>query len=206
MTEIGRNDPCPCGSGKKYKRCCGSAEKRSDMRHKVGDIVEFRSWESMEKEFGTLNGNINTMPYEFCGEMEQHLKGRNRRATIDFDGGDFYLVVLDGETEIWKSTQWPFKITDSMLTSGQEGKNMIAPADKPEDGKEIKTLSANGIMRVLWMLVKEQGGKMNFPLSAIEGISRQAMLTIRYDKKSESFDIIAEEAPLVKTFNRKIII
>ncbi len=21
---IGRNDPCPCGSGKKYKRCCGS--------------------------------------------------------------------------------------------------------------------------------------------------------------------------------------
>jgi len=24
-TKIGRNDPCPCGSGKKYKRCCGGA-------------------------------------------------------------------------------------------------------------------------------------------------------------------------------------
>ncbi len=23
-TKVGRNDPCPCGSGKKYKRCCGS--------------------------------------------------------------------------------------------------------------------------------------------------------------------------------------
>ncbi|MEW6744672.1 MAG: SEC-C metal-binding domain-containing protein [Planctomycetota bacterium] len=23
--KIGRNDPCPCGSGKKYKKCCGSA-------------------------------------------------------------------------------------------------------------------------------------------------------------------------------------
>lgn len=22
-TEAGRNEPCPCGSGKKYKRCCG---------------------------------------------------------------------------------------------------------------------------------------------------------------------------------------
>ena len=22
--KIGRNEPCPCGSGKKYKRCCGS--------------------------------------------------------------------------------------------------------------------------------------------------------------------------------------
>ena len=21
---VGRNDPCPCGSGKKYKKCCGS--------------------------------------------------------------------------------------------------------------------------------------------------------------------------------------
>jgi preprotein translocase subunit SecA len=23
--KIGRNDPCPCGSGKKYKKCCGRA-------------------------------------------------------------------------------------------------------------------------------------------------------------------------------------
>ena len=22
--QIGRNDPCPCGSGKKYKKCCGA--------------------------------------------------------------------------------------------------------------------------------------------------------------------------------------
>jgi uncharacterized protein YecA (UPF0149 family) len=22
-TKVGRNDPCPCGSGNKYKRCCG---------------------------------------------------------------------------------------------------------------------------------------------------------------------------------------
>ena len=21
--KVGRNDPCPCGSGRKYKRCCG---------------------------------------------------------------------------------------------------------------------------------------------------------------------------------------
>ncbi|MGM0381724.1 MAG: SEC-C metal-binding domain-containing protein, partial [bacterium] len=21
--DVGRNDPCPCGSGKKYKYCCG---------------------------------------------------------------------------------------------------------------------------------------------------------------------------------------
>jgi len=23
-TKVGRNEPCPCGSGKKYKKCCGN--------------------------------------------------------------------------------------------------------------------------------------------------------------------------------------
>lgn len=27
-TVIGRNDPCPCGSGKKYKKCCGKQADR----------------------------------------------------------------------------------------------------------------------------------------------------------------------------------
>jgi hypothetical protein len=26
-TDIGRNDPCPCGSGTKYKRCCLGTEE-----------------------------------------------------------------------------------------------------------------------------------------------------------------------------------
>ncbi len=28
MEKIGRNDPCPCGSGKKYKRCCGAGDAK----------------------------------------------------------------------------------------------------------------------------------------------------------------------------------
>jgi len=24
-SKIGRNEPCPCGSGKKFKKCCGKA-------------------------------------------------------------------------------------------------------------------------------------------------------------------------------------
>lgn len=24
-SDVGRNDPCPCGSGRKYKKCCGAA-------------------------------------------------------------------------------------------------------------------------------------------------------------------------------------
>ena len=24
LSKVGRNDPCPCGSGKKFKKCCGA--------------------------------------------------------------------------------------------------------------------------------------------------------------------------------------
>lgn len=27
--KIGPNDPCPCGSGKKYKNCCGDVRKQN---------------------------------------------------------------------------------------------------------------------------------------------------------------------------------
>ena len=28
LHKIGRNEPCPCGSGKKFKKCCYSGETR----------------------------------------------------------------------------------------------------------------------------------------------------------------------------------
>jgi hypothetical protein len=35
LPKVGRNQPCPCGSGKKYKRCCG-ASKREPMSVRFG--------------------------------------------------------------------------------------------------------------------------------------------------------------------------
>ena len=35
----GRNDPCPCGSGKKYKKCCGRNE--SSIQDQVYERLSF---------------------------------------------------------------------------------------------------------------------------------------------------------------------
>lgn len=35
MDKVGRNDPCPCGSGKKYKKCCGAQNKRKSINASV---------------------------------------------------------------------------------------------------------------------------------------------------------------------------
>lgn len=30
---VSRNDPCPCGSGKKYKKCCMGADEEKRRQH-----------------------------------------------------------------------------------------------------------------------------------------------------------------------------
>ena len=32
MLKVGRNDACPCGSGRKYKKCCESKEQQRGSR------------------------------------------------------------------------------------------------------------------------------------------------------------------------------
>jgi SEC-C motif len=39
MTKVGRNQPCPCGSGKKYKRCCGSVTDAPRLRPALPEII-----------------------------------------------------------------------------------------------------------------------------------------------------------------------
>lgn len=42
MKKSSRNDPCPCGSGKKYKQCCWKAEEaRSDRSEAVPKAIEW---------------------------------------------------------------------------------------------------------------------------------------------------------------------
>jgi hypothetical protein len=35
LSKIGRNDPCPCGSGKKYKKCCYKADQLSSSKDEI---------------------------------------------------------------------------------------------------------------------------------------------------------------------------
>jgi hypothetical protein len=56
--DIGRNDPCPCGSGKKYKRCCGALavtdplEQAGRAMRAVQDTVEPKVLRFIRQEIG----------------------------------------------------------------------------------------------------------------------------------------------------------
>lgn len=55
MTEkIGRNDPCPCGSGKKYKQCCMKKQLPLGKRKFKASIISSgrKAPDLMERTFG----------------------------------------------------------------------------------------------------------------------------------------------------------
>ncbi|ETA80156.1 YecA family protein [Youngiibacter fragilis] len=39
--KVGRNDPCPCGSGKKYKKCCGIIDEKKSSQLSADECREF---------------------------------------------------------------------------------------------------------------------------------------------------------------------
>lgn len=58
MSKIGRNDPCPCGSGKKYKNCCGIT---GDL--KIG--IREPNYFEINREIA-YRGKIGQRRREFC--------------------------------------------------------------------------------------------------------------------------------------------
>lgn len=38
--KVGRNDPCPCGSGKKYKNCCSIKSKPASKRGFKASVIK----------------------------------------------------------------------------------------------------------------------------------------------------------------------
>ena len=40
MAKPGRNDPCPCGSGKKYKKCCLTNDEAAENEQLVAEHAE----------------------------------------------------------------------------------------------------------------------------------------------------------------------
>lgn len=80
MPEIGRNDPCTCGSGKKYKKCCeekNEAKKRAelDKQWAVSAKEMEKAKEAEEKDGATPSDkptHLSKRPEPFKGASQKH--------------------------------------------------------------------------------------------------------------------------------------
>ncbi|PWU25639.1 MAG: hypothetical protein C5B48_00325 [Candidatus Rokuibacteriota bacterium] len=63
LSEVGRNDPCPCGSGRKYKKCCLAKEAAppgsftsAERKSALDRLFRFAQRRELEPPSGTANG------------------------------------------------------------------------------------------------------------------------------------------------------
>lgn len=108
MTKLGRNDPCPCGSGRKYKQCCLTQDRAAlELRERLVAFVSRPDWQ----------GEVSSALELFWGPAgPTSLEEAEERGLIHFI--DWFMHdyrLRDGRTliEIFAQEQGP------TLTTGQ---------------------------------------------------------------------------------------
>ena len=121
--KIGRNDPCPCGSGRKYKRCHGALESVQA----AGNQGNSDDWTAVE------HATIEAERYPVHSQLSQRVERGEAAVEIEIyeDGkGGWLLEVVD---EFGNSTVWddPF------------------PADSAALAEALNAIDAEGIVSLV---------------------------------------------------------
>ena len=92
MGNIGRNDTCPCGSGKKYKKCCLNDPQKS-AQTESGDIDELTTFVKLSNSINDLleKGNFKkarAVCRQLLNEYPEQIEGISRFAQVYEAMGD----------------------------------------------------------------------------------------------------------------------
>lgn len=72
MEKTGRNDPCPCGSGKKYKKCCLPLEREIGSLSNVKDLLNYASLWIFSKKW--INDEFQEIKKAYSFPLDNKLK------------------------------------------------------------------------------------------------------------------------------------
>lgn len=92
-SKIGRNDPCPCGSGKKYKKCCWSAAQGEAARG-VGAEQHVHEVEA-ERQVESTVGALLRERFRLSREKARLVQTLEEQVRDQIEGGDW-----DGAEEV----------------------------------------------------------------------------------------------------------
>jgi len=93
MKKPGRNEPCPCGSGKKYKKCCLHTPKPNSggtfiytdldkLSNKVPELIQQGKYDEAEKVCRKL-----------CKQYPEQIDGLHRTAELFEAKGDYDKAI-----------------------------------------------------------------------------------------------------------------
>jgi hypothetical protein len=96
MAKLGRNDPCPCGSGKKYKQCCLNSEESRNTNAHSEAIAKAVDW-LLKKHKAAVHDAIDSV---FFGALDDNdhdfLQGLGDEVIENIMGNAFEWLLADG--------------------------------------------------------------------------------------------------------------
>jgi Tfp pilus assembly protein PilF len=131
MVKIGRNAPCPCGSGKKYKKCClsGQQEQKPSSVKKQQFIPIFTELDQLSNSVVDLIEQKNldeaeAVSRKLLAEYPDQIDGLNRLAMVYEARGEktkaaehyrkAYRFAMSNEGFDQKSADWFLSETKRM--------------------------------------------------------------------------------------------
>jgi tetratricopeptide (TPR) repeat protein len=101
MPKIGRNDPCPCGSGRKYKRCClptheaAAAERAAATQAAARPAPPVVAWEEDDDLDEVSNRVVDLVHAGQLDEAEQAARDLLARYPDVHDGFERLAMVYE---------------------------------------------------------------------------------------------------------------
>lgn len=125
MSKISRNAPCPCGSGKKYKKCCllreesEALEQRKILEQNPGKaLVEVDDLDDLS------NSVLDLIDDRKFDEAESVCKELKKRYPDQVDGIERMAMVYEARGENQKAAEYFLKAAEFMRSNpgfDQEG-------------------------------------------------------------------------------------
>jgi hypothetical protein len=148
MGKPGRNDPCPCGSGKKYKNCCLEKDEASRRleRHASNAALNAEvqsSYDAFEdlmdrgersdKVAGAIWELIQTGHFDLAEQATHKYIAHFTESPIGFD---LMAHLCEARGELLPAAQWLRKVIDFMRSHPE----MFSPKDEVPFEKRITQL------------------------------------------------------------------
>ncbi len=118
--EINRNEPCPCGSGKKYKKCC--LQKQNVVQ--LNEVKEERFFQQKHRLVNMLDVFIQQkLIYNEVTEIENHFNQRSERKIekqYRRPYVSFYIYFFHKFKNGLRGVEWFYQENHSKLTAAEK--------------------------------------------------------------------------------------
>ncbi len=118
MTKISRNDPCPCGSGKKYKKCClPIKETEAIEQRKISEQNIKNAYMAIDALDELSNSVLDLIKAKEFDKAESVCNELRRKYPAQIDGIERMAMVYEARGDIEKASEYYLKSAEFMRSN-----------------------------------------------------------------------------------------